>query len=358
LTWLNPIQQKLFLYSFSMVEVHPFIPSLNGLWKLPGLQSLFEGRHAANWQKLFPQTHAYSAVTQAPLVSNNLSALKRIRKRQPHRGLIFVRTAFEPELDPNRLKPLIGVRKAAAGLLHKSDPFQPLYLLADGERLQPEWITSYGGRHPRAEMLERARVQNPKSLFRVVENGSISEQPWLFSSRKHWSPDSELKEEARRFDEALRCELQEIEGGAFLVASDPELLTWFHCDCIRLLSKRYCYWNFPDMPDPRDGMIHFVLVADQSLKFTNPDNRFRTYYLDGTQRQHSFREVRFRPGKNLGWRHMGNAVAGARKMYGKTGLSFYRNEQGWFSGDGPVRVPNHSAEFMEREQLLSDLGVL
>ncbi len=354
---LNPIQQRLFLYAFARVDLDPLNPSARSRWGLPGLQGCFVGSDAPSWRQSLPPVQDFSSATTAPVISNSIGFLKDVRRRQPQRPLILARTAFEPLTKDQTLRSLISIRHPIAGLAHPSDPLKPLYMLGDVPGRLPR-IQVLDKPHPRAKALRDATISKPLSQFTPTEEGAILEQPWLFSPRGFWQPEARFWEMSEMYDRQLLSELTTLQKGAIFVAKDPELLAWMRRDCTRLLSKRYCCWNFPEMPDPRDPLIHFIFATDRSLRFERLDKRLQIRCLDGGFREQQYRAIRSQPANPPKWRHMGHAIAGAKMVYRGCGLFFYKNQEGWFSGDGPVSVPDQSPEFQQRADTLQALNVM
>jgi hypothetical protein len=156
----------------------------------------------------------------------------------------------------------------------------------------PEPVVAGYIRHPLAAMVARAKKRNPASLFWIQEDGRLLEQPHLF--RAYRPPKGEVLDRERHEHEQRFRRLFAFRSGIRVIcAGSEETLAWFRRDAVRLLDRRTCFRRFPEMPDPRDPLRHFVLALDREIRFASVDRAATIHHLDGDEQTRRYRMLRF-----------------------------------------------------------------
>ena len=354
----GPLKQRLLLYGFAWLQVDPFMSNAVEMLGIKGLQLLETGPDAHHWRSLFAGADAYSQHSAYAVISPSLSTRKLIRATQPQRPLIYVQTAYASPPGPRALSALFGGRPQLARRLHPSDPFRPLRLYRSVSFKQPpELHLSYQEfpRHPMADFKDHAERVDPYSQFWAQEDGLILQQRSLFHAGRRL-PDF-LARSLPYYDQLFLQQIRDIPQGAYFLATDRETLDWFRSDCVRLLSKHYSCWDFPEQGDPRDPCVPLILVHDALLEFAALDRDLPLIHLNGSERLFRFRALRKRNPQPPNWRpdKPGNRIA--HHIYYGYRLTFSHHHEGWFCADGQTNGPDGEQQFSQYLDTLEELGV-
>lgn len=330
---LNPLQQRLFLYGFTYVQMDPFSPIDEDTWQIPGLQSLLEPRFFHGWCGILRRCRPFSETAHQPVISPSLRGLLRLRQRSPLRPLILCQTAFEPVFPAAKLRHLARPNRQLGKLLDRNDPLHPLYWVGCRPRLLGREVRAWSGleRHPFEELLMRLVREHPQSQIWIQEDGRLLEQPSLFATHRKSPPTTSFRRQLAHFEGLFREQWAGFKGSAYVFSRSRARLAWFRRDCLRLLGTRICCWPFPCMPDPRDPLPHLILVRDQHVRLTRLERVLPCYFLDGEERRNLFRQ--YRVGNRKGPRWIAETeprTAATHRTQGRE-LVFWLTEHGWQS---------------------------
>lgn len=288
---LDPLRQRLRLYRFAGVHVLSGEPLSPLRWGLPHLEACRGNRH---WAETFRDCRPYRAGSEAPVLAGDLASLQRIRIRHPKRPLIFVQSAFERLRKPKTLARLCRAEHPVTELLDPHDFACPLFWLDRWPSGQTTTLQVYGhfDDHPLRAKLDFLRRHHPGCRFTIREDGLILEQLPLFQATPHKPVPSLFDRHERGFSRALAHQLKPFRGIHYVLATNSERLRWFQRDCLRVLGNRCHCWNFPEAPDPRDPLLHFVLASDRAIRHARLDGRYPLLHLDGNRRHWHYRQAR------------------------------------------------------------------
>ena len=348
---LNPLQQRLFLYRFAVVQIAPGSTASPGGWGLPGLQWLNPFRNRHNWRSMFPECLPFSNLTGYPVASPSLPALCRLRLRQPRRPLVFLQTAFEPLRRNPQLKGLIRPAHSVTKILAPEDPIQPLFWLDGRPDRNVTLLECYRemGNHPREEYMRKIERRNPGLLILVREDGELLLQPNLFDPFNRGKNPLSYERRIHGFDQRLGKTLAALRGRFFVFSKKRERLEWFRRDGLRALGIRACFWRYPTQPDPRDPLTHFILVQDSKIRFQRLNPRIPQLHLDGDSRTLRYRTVRSQTLGSGDWFSPKPPEAFARFEVEHRCLTFAFGEDGWRSHACDTKnAPDKTGLFRQR----------
>lgn len=351
---LSPIMQRLKLYGFATVMLHPRCKVNPQRWGILDLQALALQRP---WQGLFSDCLDYRPLGLAPVISHSLQKLITIRHRQPLRPLIYARTAFAKETTANHLRKLVTYRNLLAHATAKDDCLQPLYWGPTIPSANGQTLLAYA--HIQDHPLHERKlwyIKNTPGLAVVEqEDGQPLLQFPLFSG----VPSLKSPQHLETAQQILDCRFLEhyanLPAHCYILAEDKSRLLWFRQDCIRLLGPRVCLWNYPQHPDPRDPLQHFILTCDRQIRFDALQDHFGILHLDGTHRHYLYRSARMTSG-NAHWVAIHQSHTGATYHGGDALYQFVHNGQSWYSTEN-ARSPSADASehFEERVLMLAHL---
>jgi len=316
---LNPIQQRLFLYRFAYVHLAPGLILDPAAWGLHGLQAL-PGEQDPGWRFALQACRPYSPVVPEAVISPSLRILNRLRRLQPQRPLILCRTAFEDPPAADRLRRLPARRSGWTEFLAPSDATRPLFWLCERPAAMGDQIAAsrlYPD-HPYRARIEILRKACPASDWWVQEDGSAVEQLKLFCRNQDDYPPTPFRDECGRYDDAFRRQLGHPAPSCYVFSRNPVRLAWFRRDCRRLLPAATFCWNYPDLPDRRDPLRHFLLIADHAVKHRRLEQRLPCLHLDGDNQRCHYRSARLGLLGTAAWFGMGRAFAWASKPLAKS----------------------------------------
>jgi len=348
---LNPLQQRLLLYGFAYVQLDPRQPTTVQDWGLPGLQLAPVGAGAESWRRRLLGCTRWSETAAYPVASPAIALLRRIRRRQPWRPLILVRTAFESANLSRHLGALAWPRPDVAGFLTDGDAARPLRWLRAWPEPEGEMATAYAERaeHPRRAWARLCVRRRPQSRFLVCEDGSLLEQMALFGARSRLRPPAGWRAASAAFDAAFIGQFAGRRGVCRVMAEDRASLAWFARDCRRLLGPSAHCWRWPHTPDARDPLTHFILTADRDIRFAALDPSAPSFHLDGNASRRRYRAARIqRPAGELGWRAAAQPAARAHITMNAKRLTFWRTAEGWISAPAAADAPDESEALRQR----------
>ena len=354
----NPIQQRLFLYRFAFLHLDPVVGLCPELLSLPGLQYLPGNRDLQQWDRLLQGCFPFTELGNGAVISPSLTALLRLRKYQPMRPLIFCCTAFEPLRSTSYLARLVRRCHPVTWLLH--DATDPLFWVSPRQEATVTRVEAYLGKspHPLKQLADLLRQHVPESLIIIREDGLLLEQGNLFVSRPPLQTPEKLVRSRINHEASFREQFSRHNGACYLFSSTGERLEWFRRDCTRLLDARVYCWNFPERPDPRDPLVHFILAPDAAIRFTSLDARLPGLHLDGTQRHFHYRETRRSGGGRPHWLERKRVEAYARFPSKQGSMLFYYCGKKWRCHGGPSEVvQDRSLAFAQRLEALNLLQV-
>ena len=340
---LNPIQQRLYLYRFAYVHLAPGLVLDHKSWNLSGLQCLQREREPG-WRRALKACRPFSVSATTTVISPSLVALSRLRQEQPYRPLIYCRTAFEEPPRMNRLRRLVMRRPGTTEFLAPSDATRPIFWLCDRPREHGNKVAALNlfPQHPylaRAQILKRSR---PSSDWLLREDGVAVEQLSLFDPIEHGHCGDAYSQECTLFDQSFRRDTTGRSGRTYVFAANAARLAWFRRDCRRLLPAGTFCWEFPQVPDPRDSLRHYILIVDKAVKHRRLESGLPCLHLDGTTQQHYYRNARLGRLSPASWFGKGDVVAWAcmkPSRDDKVALIFQQGRDesakvAWFSQDG------------------------
>ena len=353
----NPLQQRLFLYRFALLHIDPIVGLCPQFLALPGLQYLRGNRDLEQWDRLLQGCYPFSELGDTAVISPSLTSLLRLRKYQPLRPLILCRTAFEPVKAKGYMNKLVRRCHPITWLLN--DATNPIYWLSPRGQSSVDRVQAYVGRsrHPLEVLARLLREYLPESLIITREDGLILEQGNLFVSRPPLCTPDHLARSRLKHEITFRDQFQQQSGACYLFSARSDRLDWFRRDCTRLLDARVFCWNYPEQPDPRDPLVHFILVPDAAIRFASLGPLLPALHLDGTEKQLHYRAVRRSPGGRPRWMELERVDAFARFPSKQGSMLFYFRDNSWFCQGGPSDVvEDRSQEFRERLEALNLLN--
>lgn len=352
---LTPIVQRLRLYGFAVVMIHPACPIRPYRWGITELQA--QGAHGP-WAPLLAQCFPFRSLGLAPVISPSLRLLLKIRMTQPKRPLIYARSAFDADAPTHSLRKLITRNNLLSRATASGDGFYPLYWGPCPPATCGQTLMAYANieKHPLQDLAQWYQAQNPNLTVSHQEDGQPLLQLPLFE-RANLSPVPEPLLVAQRI---LDCRFLEqyarLPHRCYIIANSPQWLAWFRNDCIRLLGPQICLWGYPQHPDEGDPLQHFILTTDRQIRFQTLQWRYGILHLDGERRHHFYRSCRISSGHGH-WVAASQAKVGATYNGGDALYQFVRTGDGWYSaGDSQETREDASSSFEERVNMLARLS--
>jgi len=355
---LNPLTQRLLLYRFAAVEIDPIHPVDLRAWDLARLQLAPLHRDRAEWQRLLIGCERFSETELTPVISPSLVALTKLRRRQPTRPLIHCRTAFEPPASTDALRRLARADHPLALILSPSDAIASLRWISPRASRARTSLLAYDhpGKHPLELIRSHARRTAPSVGLEYREDGRLQVQDHLFEPAGGIPLPSDLSARLALHEHVFTKQLADAHGRRYVFSAEADRLEWFRRDCRRLLSNRVFCWDFPEGPDPRDPLTHFILTHDSILRFQGLEDEVPELSLDGDPLCDEYRTARRPPRAQPTWLDPHPVDAGARITAGKSELRFVQRGEAWFSYRAPVRAHDRSEELARRVHASRLLG--
>lgn len=315
----------LHVFGFAYIQVDP-VTRMKELLPLRCARAL-PARGYGQWQRLLKELPPYQAHRPDPVVSPSLSLLRQLRQKDTGRPLILCQMALAPCPPPHALSaitypiPLTGFT-LGAGLL------RPLVFCRDWP--EPDAThPGFDGSHPLEKRITMVSQANPDACLRIQEDGALLVQPHLLRPF-HSVPESASHRRWRDAHEHRFGEAFGFQSGVRLVcAASANALAWFRRDAVRLLNRRSCFWTYPDFPDPRDPLRHFVLALDRDILFAHHQTSCPVVHLDGHERRRHFRMLRFKGSGQPRWRVDGDSAVHAEVRLRGRKLQLKRIRAGW-----------------------------
>lgn len=326
---LNPLQQRLLLYRFAVLEV------LGGDVLEPlglGLPHLQQVKATAGWRRILTRCPPLNPLGSAPVVSPSLTALRRIRKTQPTRPLIWCRPAYLPSATTGA-RALIRPHHQLCVLLAKEDPLLPLRRHPPSPTSSQETTLLHATEiHPGQRLLQRRQRDNPGSLLYLREDGRVQEQWSLFQPIKQLAH-HDLERAVSRHYQHFQQSIGGLCGCHYVCAGEASRLAWFARDCLRVLPPRFRCVTPPFTPKSGDPFTYFILSHDPTLRLTRLNPAFPLLHLDGdadTRRYRAARQARGRPR----WQCEEHAEVSAQIMFPEGVMRFVLKDGVWQSYRG------------------------
>ncbi|MDJ0836160.1 MAG: hypothetical protein QNK37_06550 [Acidobacteriota bacterium] len=348
---LDPLRQRLLLYRFAVVQLDPHLILEPEDWQLNRLQYLPGPYERHYWDQVLGRCESFRTLSNDPVISPSLSVLAKVRAERPDRPLIFCRTAFEPTVSRHSTHHLPRPADPVTGMLQSGDPWLPLYRVALREQAPLPHIKAYhpSRPHPLARIHRAFQQYDPHALLTLREDGQSQAQSHLFY--RPVGPfllPGELMRLRHLHDHAFRKQLSDLRGRYYIFANKKEPLDWFRRDCKRLLPAHVFCWDYPEGPDPRDPLTHFILVPDAAIRFAVLNPKIHGFSLDGDGHRDLYRLVRWPAVGDPDWFSDGQAEARAEYRVRGEVLTFHRNGRGWFCQRSPEAARDKSVEFQQR----------
>lgn len=338
---LGPLRQRLELYGFASVQIDPRQPLQPWQWQLQGLEA---ATRSLAWESLLFRCLPFSLNTNAPVISNSLAFLDRIRKKSPERWLIHCQTAFEKPLGRQSFRRLMI--KKPLPFLHRMDAMTPLRWLPGLWHQKAVRITHYPRQHPQDLRLKTLQKRFPCHQFRCLEDGQLLVQLNLFGGKVQIPRGSGAAMSA--LDQAVRSQTGALNGGWLIASGERQRLNWFRRDLVRIWRGRYDFWDgeLPAYPSVQGSML--VLVSDADLKWGLPHvEGWPMLHLDGDVRTLAYRHARQVPANPPSWVSNVPVIGQASwRWQGKT-FWFQKTKLGWGNPGTEALSLDLSTDFSE-----------
>jgi len=283
---MGPLRQRLKFYGFACVQIDPRQPLQPWQWGLPGLQAV---PRSAAWRTLLEFCQPFSMNTNAAVISNSLTFLRKIRQKSPVRWLIYCQTAFEKPPDRRTVRRLT-VGKTLP-FLHPNDACLPLFWLPGLAYGKGRQLKGYPMDHPTAKRLRELRERHPGHQIRCLENGLLAVQLNLFGPG--FQPTPVGNSDGNTPDAYLLRKTADLDGAWLVVSSQERQLSWFRRDLIRLWRGRYRFWDkrIPAYHSVKGSLV--ALITDEDLKWGLPNLlEWPMLHLNGNARVVAYRHAR------------------------------------------------------------------